>query len=437
MPSLLPNKIDASPTKEFFISMLVRDIDLTRAILDLVDNSWDGARRIRPDGNYNDLWVKLTISRDRFQIEDNCGGMTVEIARECAFRFGRTEQTPQTPRSIGRFGVGMKRAIFKMGNYFKITSQTENSRFVVAVDVEQWKQQEDWEFEFQMLDENAQTLPTGGPGTCIEVTQLRQSVSENFALENFVTRLRNELEAAHQQTTEMGLTITLNGMPIAYQAPQLLESDVIHPARKEISTETEPPISVRLFAGLWKPDPNHARWYIYCNGRMILEADQSNLTGWGERNGQTIPKYHNQFAEFRGYVFFDCDDAFLLPWNTTKTGVDLDSPVYGRVKQEMIRMLRSVIDFLREKDRERDEETQPLHLAVQTARPVRLLDTQASDSFTYSREIAARRASPPTRRIQYDRPTDQVQRAMGVLRVTTLKEVGEKTFDYFYGLECE
>jgi hypothetical protein len=32
-------QIDASPTKELFIYMLVRDISLSRAIIDLVDNS--------------------------------------------------------------------------------------------------------------------------------------------------------------------------------------------------------------------------------------------------------------------------------------------------------------------------------------------------------------------------------------------------------------
>jgi hypothetical protein len=39
--------IQASPTKELFISMLVRDIELTPAIVDLVDNSFDGAIRLR------------------------------------------------------------------------------------------------------------------------------------------------------------------------------------------------------------------------------------------------------------------------------------------------------------------------------------------------------------------------------------------------------
>lgn len=49
------NLIDASPTKDLFITMLVKDIDLIDAIVDLVDNCVDGARRIRRNNNYEDL----------------------------------------------------------------------------------------------------------------------------------------------------------------------------------------------------------------------------------------------------------------------------------------------------------------------------------------------------------------------------------------------
>ena len=44
--------VNANPTKEFFISMLTRDVDIKAAILELIDNSIDGAKRLRPDGNY-------------------------------------------------------------------------------------------------------------------------------------------------------------------------------------------------------------------------------------------------------------------------------------------------------------------------------------------------------------------------------------------------
>lgn len=41
------DKAQASPTKQFFVSMLTRDISLDDAILDLIDNCLDGAMRYR------------------------------------------------------------------------------------------------------------------------------------------------------------------------------------------------------------------------------------------------------------------------------------------------------------------------------------------------------------------------------------------------------
>ena len=100
-----PNAVDAEPTKDFFVSMLTRDIDLKDAIVDLVDNSIDGARRMRPDQDFEGLWIRLSFDLDppaadgpdaatdgsagAFVIEDNCGGMSLDVARKYAFRFGR------------------------------------------------------------------------------------------------------------------------------------------------------------------------------------------------------------------------------------------------------------------------------------------------------------------------------------------------------------
>ena len=41
-------RVEATPEKRFFVSMLVKDIELIPAIVDLVDNSIDGAKRLRP-----------------------------------------------------------------------------------------------------------------------------------------------------------------------------------------------------------------------------------------------------------------------------------------------------------------------------------------------------------------------------------------------------
>jgi len=116
MTQVVDNKIiNASPTKDFFISILVRDIKLVDAISDLVDNCVDGARRLNPAGDYKDLHINIEVNPQHFKITDNCGGISPEIAREYAFRFGRPKEAHNTPHSIGQFGVGMKRALFKMG----------------------------------------------------------------------------------------------------------------------------------------------------------------------------------------------------------------------------------------------------------------------------------------------------------------------------------
>ena len=42
----MANIIEGSPTKQFFIDMITRDISIEDAIIDLLDNSIDGANRL-------------------------------------------------------------------------------------------------------------------------------------------------------------------------------------------------------------------------------------------------------------------------------------------------------------------------------------------------------------------------------------------------------
>lgn len=41
--------IEGNPTKKFFIEMITRDISIEDAIIDLLDNSIDGATQINPN----------------------------------------------------------------------------------------------------------------------------------------------------------------------------------------------------------------------------------------------------------------------------------------------------------------------------------------------------------------------------------------------------
>ena len=68
----------------------------------------------------------------------------MDTAQKYAFRFGRPEDAPPTTETVGRFGVGMKRALFKMGKMFEVESKTNDDHFQVDVNVADWKRRENY-----------------------------------------------------------------------------------------------------------------------------------------------------------------------------------------------------------------------------------------------------------------------------------------------------
>jgi hypothetical protein len=426
--------VSAHSTKEFFIAMLVRDIGLVQAITDLVDNSLDGARKISST-DYSGLWVRIDFNKSEFKIADNCGGISLEVARKYAFCFGRPKDAPNTPHSIGQFGVGMKRALFKIGREFQVDSITKTEFFQLTVDVDTWRESEDWNFRFSKFGEHSPTESVIDIGTTITASKIHPAISTEFSSDSFATRLKSDIEVAHQKALENGLNISINGIPLRFKQSLLFSSDILKPAYEEFEVE-KGDVKVKLYAGISDSSPSDAGWNIYCNGRVILEADKTSVTGWGEDDAVSIPIYHNQFSRFRGYVFFDSDDAYKLPWNTTKSAVDEDSPVWRTCRQRMLINMRPVIDFLNQLDREKDSEQEQVYTeSIQNSNQSPIEQLELSE-FSPP-ETPQRHYTPQKRNISYSVPADEAKRAMDVAEVSTLREIGEYSFQYFYKRECE
>lgn len=431
-------QIEAYPTKNLFLFMLTRDIGLSRAILDLADNSVDGARKIKGSNDYSGMIIRLEVNENSFKISDNCGGMSVDVAKNYAFRFGRDENTPSLAHSIGQFGVGMKRALFKMGKKFKIESVTLDSKFVVEIDVDDWRSRpDDWTFEFKSIEQEQQNPDR--IGTTIVVTELYENVAQDFSLDHFLSSLKEELEDAQRVNMSSGLTITLNSIPLQHDPLLLLSSDTIKPVYRSLSyaEKSGRTVGCKIYAGIVSDRSEDNGWYIFCNGRSILEADQTKLTGWGEKG--IIPKYHPQFGFFRGYVYFDSDDASLLPWNTTKTGVDSDSNIYKSARLEMIDAMRPIINFLNDLDNERDDkyEDKILHDAKQLAKSVELSSLQENKIFSYPKlsDNPNGVSAPKQSTISYKIDSDIANHLKQHLKLKNLSELGKYTFDYYIEME--
>ncbi|HYX16442.1 MAG TPA: ATP-binding protein [Nostoc sp.] len=438
-----PRLIHAEPTKDLFIYMLVRDIPLIRAIIDLVDNSVDGATHLQSNENYEGLWIKILVNKEYFQIQDNCGGITVNDAEEYAFKFGRANDAELTPKSIGRFGIGMKRAFFKIGKKFTVESTTSSSKFVVSEDVEEWKKKDEWTFEFSEVQEDSD-YESNDIGTRILIEKLHENVSDDLGLENFISQLKQELTIAYSLKINKGLSISINDEVLSPTPLNFRTSDTIKVAKFEKgynyfgSHEITTPVQVRLYAGVSDRNLNEGGWYVFCNERMVLEADQTEIMGWGTKSG--FPKYHADFAFFRGYAFFESDDAAYLPWTTTKTGIDYDSPIYKAIKQQVSELTVPVLTFLRkmadEKSRvERGEISESLLEQAYLQTSLHSV-FEANTSITF--QIAEQSAIPPRQNrgtIQYNKTIEEIELVKELLNVSSNKEVGEKTFDYYLNNE--
>lgn len=432
-------EIDATPTKSFFVDMLVRDIALEQAILDLIDNSVDGAKRFQNGaGNgFEGKKVDLEINSEQFRILDNCGGFDTKTARDYAFRFGRPPGTPSTPHSIGQFGVGMKRALFKFGRRFSVKSATTEEKWAININVTDWEKRDDnWHFPWADFG-SEEVISQKKPGTEIIVTELKEEVSGRFSSQQFTNNIMEIIKSKHRQFISEGLSISVNGQHIDASNLYLLMTDQLQPGVDFLNfgEKEEEKITVRIVAGLGISSPREAGWYVICNGRVVLEADRRTVTGWGlieeETNQTIIPSFHNQFARFRGIVSFDSPDSSKVPWNTTKTDVDQDNPVWQKTFARMMEMMRPVISFLNELDRDIDEYTReqsPLFDYVNKAPPAK------SESFTTRRSFAAPARgsiskSKQTTKIQYSRPVEDVELLKEALNLNSAKAVGELTFD--------
>jgi hypothetical protein len=443
--------IDARPTKELFIAMLTRDVALIPAIVDLADNSTDGARRTRGERSWTNLQVEIEAKPTKFVVTDNCGGIPVDVARQYAFRFGRPREAGTQGGEVGRFGVGMKRGLFKLGRTFNIRSTTQTSQFEVTIEVDEWEKEVDWQFKFDQTPIEDGDFDQDEQGTVIAVTKLHHEVKEHFQEGGFLDDLRRELTARLEESILKGLAVSVNGVALKAHVRTLVADKELAPAKNQFKVKgpTGKSVDVELWCGIGKPDSNKAArsesgWYVFCNGRMLLEADKTEATCWGIEDDGAIPAYHPQYNGFRGFAYLEAEDAADLPWNTTKTALDSDHPVYRRVRQEMIAIARPVVNYFNKKKEENDAAAAAgenakgqLQMLLDRAqvRPLEQIKTRAI--FKPPAATMAKAKTAGFQRIAFDRPAKRAEQVKKRLRVSSWREVGEEVFDYYFNAEVK
>lgn len=347
-----PIKVRTDPDKEFMVGTLTKDASVEACIFDLIDNSIDSARnvalkkpgivideygRAMPPISLANFKISVNVSAKGVRIEDNCGGIDLEQFGNDAFRYGKRSSHTS---GIGLFGVGLKRALFKLGNTGVVTSDDGSNEQKLILNVESYLASPSWEID-------AHSLPSSGiSGTVVEISEPSSSVSKELGDENFHSDLKEGIAWRYWPFLKAGLTIEFKKDPVS---PFEIELRTDGPFKVQRKTyEIAEGVWVDIQAGqhaehLFPAEPGWYNgvndnltpqfgWSIVCNDRAIVLSDTSEKTGWEKQ-------WHSEMYGFVGYVRFYSLDPSKLPWNTSKTDVDTNDFVYRDALEEMLQFV--------------------------------------------------------------------------------------------------
>lgn len=354
MPEQSVASVPLQPVKSFFVHMLTRDISLENALLDLVDNCVDGIQRIVSETNlekpnpYSGYWAKIKFSKNKFSIEDNCGGIPWKY-HEYAFRMGRPNvNVDKGLKTVGVYGIGMKRAIFKIGEDCVIETHSKDKRYKIHITPKWLKDDNSWELPPTFITSSKDY------GTNITITSILSGIAKEFESDSFENALRSTIATHFSIIMAKGFRIYVNNQEVNPKSLKLLFADP-----KKSDTKIRPfiykskinGVDIFLTVGFTRPIPSseeaeeslenfkdryssaQAGWSIICNDRMVLYCDKTALTGWGVSG---VPQYHPQFTAISGMVTFTSTQPELLPTLTTKQGIDASSETFLHVRDKMI-----------------------------------------------------------------------------------------------------
>ena len=437
--------VNANPTKEFFVNMLVRDILLKQAIIELIDNSIDGAKGKKKCGDFQGLEICVHFDKRQFSIRDNCGGIPLDVAKDYAFRFGRpkSKEVVET-ETTGIFGIGMKRALFKMGKYFEVKSATKSSYFEIKLDVEKWMEDDgnNWDFPFEKyqnyINNDVQQI-----GTEIIVSKLYDEISGEFDALAFEKELIEHVERRVGLDIDNGIQIRINNQLLIGNHIKLVNTDEVKPVKEEYEYNN---VKVKILAGVAPKEekdkyaPENAGWYVYCNGRLIIAADKTSLTTWKDmENKNSGVVFTNSYASFRGSVFFNSNFPERLPWNTTKTGINESSLVYLNAKEKMTEVFKIVKGFIDEVKKNTINNDDGIEETVSQMPAIDLTSRNSNVAVQKNRELSISKikvTTTPNVTISYKKPRKDVELVKSIIKASSNKEVGEMTFEYFKDAEC-
>jgi hypothetical protein len=329
----------------YFQRLLTRDISAMESVHDLVDNSVDAARdRIlsRPDvqvdqyglpADYRGFRISLRLGAASISILDNCTGIDPIMLSERVFVTG-SESSHRF--GIGFFGVGLKRALLRLGTTYCLRTDTGRTASRMLFGSSELGGSGGGQL-------SALAMPTRGtPKTLIHVSGLSAPVRHEMGSEAWRQALLSNFSRRYGRYIAKGLSLSVNGMPVPGFAPGFRSHSPV--PQQSANFTTSEGVQVFIDAGMHEAyrlthEKDYVKddiyrltdqygWYFVCNDRVVRVASHETELGWSA-------SWHQEYYGFLGWVHFVDPEVINLPWDTKKTTIDPASSVFRQVAGQL------------------------------------------------------------------------------------------------------
>ncbi|MGN0923236.1 ATP-binding protein [Ectopseudomonas mendocina] len=349
---------------DYLIQGLTSDVSTIECIYDLIDNSIDAARskilsgpkEVKKDflglpASYKGFKIELNISSRKVAVSDNCAGIDENTLSEKVFTIGKRSKHAF---GIGHYGVGLNRAIFKLGSSVQLMTDNGKHAFSLGFSEENVRAAVESKSTIR-----AKRLPTSKKNYYrLEIDGVKSDVLSDLGSDTWLETLRDQIRIRYAIFCGKGLAIVVNKKKVGSFGPKIRNPDFLEKRTKNFVSQNG--VSVYLEAGLhenyriakfesdyeeFKPvikglTPEYG-WYVVCNDRIILVADKTKTTGW------TTTAWHNEYHGFLGWAYYVSEDPSLLPWDTKKTGINTNNQTHI----EVLSSLKELADDYRSRNR--------------------------------------------------------------------------------------
>lgn len=435
----------ASPEKRLFISLITRDISLADAIVDLLDNSVNAAMkpiksRFSTSQDFYTVFTKksatpavnieVEFDNNHLKVTDNASGIRFSDAQNEVFRFGHSATHTASRDRLSVYGIGMKRAIFKIGKTIKIESDHKDGGFSLNLNVNEWERDSTLPWSVPIAKRNA----TSKTRTMINITRLNKEVRSRFADKSFEHQLIEKISKVYSFFIGRVVNVTVNKTKVSRTDFEIGKANFSHDKFRQKGVDCS------ILAGIATPDGDRflaetAGWFVFCNYRTVLYADKSALTGWGD----DLPLFQPKHRPFLGIVLFTSADPEALPWSTTKGQIDEDSAVWQEAKLRMVSAAKPVVKFLDKRYTDDGTSVEPGGIAQLAGAPVNVFQAAVSSRAFFASPAKKAKQEKTTQRIQYDAEKKDIAaiRRHLALSSMSLTDIGRTTFDYYLENEVE